>query len=308
MTTKTGSSKIIYKRSKKIKGGDYELLERTIVYKVWYEYLQEIRTCENIMNLDLKNHDRQRISWNKTVNFQKADSLQKLQMRFSVYGHKWERLLGTKKKSRKFWRQYDAWAIGNEDIETTLDTFSSDQWKKRIFGTEKKKGNAWKKLFGIKKTVAASKVSPGDVRHAKSSKQSVSRDEVLIKINLAENTREEIDKAIQEILSGELKKLDRGRGKNIKKKNDAQFQVNGLVNTQSLKRRLDIAIEERDGKMDVDDLNARFKTKGKRYVELYAHHSLKTVRLRVQKMVQRDRSAYRKTMNSVIEGRFDVTQ
>jgi hypothetical protein len=306
MATKTGSAERKVKQSKKIKAGDYELLHSSLIYKVWYEYLQEIRTCENIMNLDWMNDDLQRISWNKTVNYQKELWFQKLSSRFGGYGHKWERLLGTEKKSRTFWSQYDAWAIGNKDIETTLDTYSSDQWKKNIFGTKDKKSNTWKKLFGVKKTVAASKLSPGDLRHAKSGNQSVSSNELLIKINLAENSRKDIDDAIQTILSEELWKLSRGRGKSIKKANDAQFQIDGVVDVRSLKRRLDIGILDRDYKLDLDSLIKMLQNKRKKYDELYEKQSTDKVRRRIQRMVSRDRRAHRTTLKSVINGRFDT--
>ncbi len=104
-----------------------------------------------------------------------------------------------------------------------------------------------------------------------------------------------------------LEKLSRGRGKKIKKTNEAQFQINGVVDVRSLKRRLDIGIVDRDYKVGLDSVISTLKRAGKKYDELYEKQSTEKVRRRIQRMVSRDRRAYETTMDSVIKGRFDAS-
>ena len=308
MATKAGSKEGKRKRSKKIQDADSGATEKTQVYKLWYEFLRESLEVEDAMksgNIDNKYWKESGITLSS----------------FDL-------------------KQYQAWSIKG-GIRNTLKTYSADQWKRAIFGTKLKKGDKWKKLFGEKKKLAASKYLPG---------RDQAKGSVLIEVNLEENSREDIDAAIQQILSGEMKKLSRGRGKKIKKKKAAQFQVNGVADLRALRRCLAIGKFDREnsryatrrftrhgaGAMHWRKLEQKFEE----LQEVQAKHELTQAQFRkkfdyedadawqdygsgqynrevgeiqkkldgkLNRMISRDRKRFKKVMASVLEGRFDVS-
>jgi hypothetical protein len=190
----------------------------------------------------------------------------------------------------------------------TLDKYNSRKWVYRMFGTAKKKSNHWHNAFGIEKHEAVEQLSSDAISNYKLKKIEAEGNSVL-RVSIGDKSQEDVRKSFDAWLKKELASRGRKRGKNISKRERANFYQDVFSDKKihALKRMLAVheaIVKTRSVSSERLKVAEYYKATGGKYDEFKLKSSNSNSET-VRRVFNRDKRQAEKLIASVCEGRFD---
>ena len=190
-------------------------------------------------------------------------------------------------------------------FERTLEKYNARQWRRRMFGTTRKKRSKWHKAFGIERGNAVEHISSGSLSNYKI-KQIEDEGDALVRVSIAGRSREDIDKSFDEWLVSHMAARGRGRGKSIGRTERAAFHLDLFSDKQVQMLKRSLAVHEALAKTKTK-LNASqyYRATGSKFDEYKMNDSWSNLS-RVQRQFSRDKQLAARLVKSVCSGRFEI--